>query len=60
VKILAKILQGPGAMQIDCVAIKVRVLLDENAKRERIIVLQGRRFGKTFVDETGQGAEVAS
>jgi hypothetical protein len=29
------------AEQIDCVAIEVRILVDENAKRERIIVLKG-------------------
>jgi hypothetical protein len=34
-----------GTEQIDGVAIKARVLLDKNAKREWIIVLKGRRLG---------------
>jgi hypothetical protein len=49
-----------GTEQIDGVAIQARVLLDENAEREWIIFLKGRRFGKAFADEIAQGAEVAS
>jgi len=49
-----------GTEQIDGVAVEVRILLDESTEREWIIVLKGRRFGKAFVDEIAQDAEVAS
>jgi predicted alpha/beta hydrolase len=48
-----------STQQIDGVAIEVRILVDENAKRERIIVLKGRGIGEAFVDKIAQGAEVA-
>ena len=46
--------------QIDGIAIEVRVLVDENADRERIVVLKRRGFAEAFADEIAQGAKVAS